>query len=38
MITVRPTSISSLSRPTGVVRNPSRPAAMFGGWGPKIGA
>jgi hypothetical protein len=33
--TFRPSSI--VDRPSHLVRNPSRPATTFPGWGPKIG-
>jgi hypothetical protein len=35
--TFRPHSIADPDRSSHLVRNPSRPAATFNGWGPKIG-
>jgi hypothetical protein len=34
---VLPPSSSLSGRPSNLVRNPSRPATTFPGWGPKIG-
>lgn len=36
-ITVRPSSADRPDLSSHLVRNPSRPATTFPGWGPKIG-